>query len=677
MTTLNIGGTKVPVDDAFLTLPPEQQQATVEEITSSLAKSGHKFGAVADDMVQSLGSGLAKGVGMLGGMGGDLQALAARGKAYLPDVTPDPNSVRNAERFSGRGDMGPSFPLPTSEQINSLIQKVTGPFYKPQTTPGQYAETVGEFLPAAGRRVLSMGAIPAIASETAGQVTKGTDLEPWARGGAAFATGGAAALLTRPGTAERAISQQLPQNFNGQTITQAEQLIQEAAARGITLTWPEALERVAPGTGLVNMQRILESTPGGREVMGPVMAQRPGQIEQAARQEFGNIAPPNAEPSRIGPAIGEAAGAEIQGTRQNINAVAEPYYTAARTQPVAQAEMRNVRALPGYEEAVRAIRTDPQLNRYVAGLPENSVGFLNEVKKYLWQAGENAAGPMNANRNMQRAAGYSADEGSVRKTAIDASQRHGGQYETALAIETQGRSQFLDPLLQGPLGKLAANDTTTRKAIDVLFPANPIAGSEAEIARTVTALNRNNPNAARDLVRAHAETTFNEAAQNLQSGANQMGGAKFASAIAGNPQQRANLEAAVTAVGGRQAWNGFDRFLQIMEATGTRQPIGSRTAFNAQELKDLSTGSYVAGGAKLAGAPGKALTVVSDTWSRWQLGQNLEQLARIVTDPNARPILQRIANLPEAATAGQKLAAQLVYMTRAGFGKESNNPPNE
>lgn len=37
MATLNIGGQRVKVDDAFLSMSPEQQQATVEEIASSLA----------------------------------------------------------------------------------------------------------------------------------------------------------------------------------------------------------------------------------------------------------------------------------------------------------------------------------------------------------------------------------------------------------------------------------------------------------------------------------------------------------------------------------------------------------------------------------------------------------------------------------------------------------------
>ena len=36
MATLNIGGRRVKVDDSFLSLPPDQQQATVDEIAGSI-----------------------------------------------------------------------------------------------------------------------------------------------------------------------------------------------------------------------------------------------------------------------------------------------------------------------------------------------------------------------------------------------------------------------------------------------------------------------------------------------------------------------------------------------------------------------------------------------------------------------------------------------------------------
>ena len=237
---------------------------------------------------------------------------------------------------------------------------------------------------------------------------------------------------------------------------------------------------------------------------------------------------------------------------------------------------------------------------------------------------------------MQSSAGYSSDATTMRDTAVDVSRTvPGNPYETALNIQSQGREQLLQPLLDGPLGALAKKDLTTRNAIEALFPKNPIANSAEEIERAITALAGQHPAAVRQLLRAYTESVFNKSTRALQGGANQFGGARFAKDIAGNPQQRANLQAAVEASGpdGAQVWRGFERYLDIVQATGTRQQIGSKTAFNAQDLKDLSSGGLIANTAKTGASPSKWFSVVSDAWSRYQLGGNLRQLAEILSDP--------------------------------------------
>lgn len=66
---------------------------------------------------------------------------------------------------------------------------------QPETTAGEYAATVAEFLPGAAlgpgnvlRNMLMFGALPGAASEFAGQRTEGTPLEPYARTAAALGT---------------------------------------------------------------------------------------------------------------------------------------------------------------------------------------------------------------------------------------------------------------------------------------------------------------------------------------------------------------------------------------------------------------------------------------------------------------------------------------------------------
>src|SRR5262249_39979523 len=177
----------------------------------------------------------------------------------------------------------------------------------------------------------------------------------------------------------------------------------------------------------------------------------------------------------VGPTVGREASAAIDQVRRDINTAADPYYFQTHFETVSPAEMRRIRALPGWDEAAHAVRNDPQLNRYVAGAPEDSVAFLNEVRKYMRTAGENATQPLTAQgRNMQRAAGWHADAEVVDQAARRASNQAAaggvGNFEMAQAIEHDLRGRYLQPLLEGPLGKLAKDDLTTKNAIETLFP---------------------------------------------------------------------------------------------------------------------------------------------------------------------------------------------------------------
>ena len=128
------------------------------------------------------------------------------------------------------GDMGAEKPpaMDLSPQILPAVSKATGGFteYEPQTTAGEYGRTIGEFaggaaaIPIGGPlRSVAASLLPAAASETAGQLTEGSDYEGAARLagalGTPFATSalrqgtqrailGPEARITQPGTARDA-----------------------------------------------------------------------------------------------------------------------------------------------------------------------------------------------------------------------------------------------------------------------------------------------------------------------------------------------------------------------------------------------------------------------------------------------------------------------------------------
>lgn len=617
-----------------------------------------KAGRYAEDIGRSALSGLDAGIAGLAG----LPALGARGAQWLVNQGQSYVQGRPVEEIQAENDKNALISRDTLNYYSpEAIHQRSGLAYKSQTLPGEYAQTIGEFAPNAlipGGVVARAGQVlaPALASETAGQLAKGTAAEPYARFGGALVGGIGAGIASRPGTAGRALQAQMPEGVTSQMVDQAQALMTQARQHGIDLAWPEALSQVAQRPVLTDTMRHLEAAPQTSAQMGEFFSRRPQQVEQGARGQFDQIAPVNPAPSTVGRQVGQAAEGEITDTRQAINAASQPFYDRASLTPISAADMARVRAVPGYDIARRAIANDPQLSRYVQGLPENSVGYVNEIKKYLDQAAENAAGPMNAQRNMQRSAGFGQDATLMRQTGI----RNSADYETALAIQQQGREQFLQPLLDGYIGKLASRDTTTQNAINALFPKNPLPNSQAEIADTVGRLARRNPRAANDLVRAHVESTFNQAAKDLQTGANQAGGAKFRAQLIANPQQRANLQAAIEALpNGKQRWDGFNKFLDILEATGTRQGIGSRTAYNDQFLKEAAKGGVAGDIVKTGANPLTMGQRFVDRYQQWKLGRNLGQLANILTDPASANMLRAIARAPNQSAANS-IALRLV-----------------
>jgi hypothetical protein len=112
---------------------------------------------------------------------------------------------------------------PTSSQLQNATESVIGPFHQPQAVYGEYARTIGEFAPSAlvpegGLlwNAIRYGIFPALASETAGQLTKGSDAERWVRAVAAIAAAGFGAWRhLGAGGAPPEISERLPERGLG------------------------------------------------------------------------------------------------------------------------------------------------------------------------------------------------------------------------------------------------------------------------------------------------------------------------------------------------------------------------------------------------------------------------------------------------------------------------------
>lgn len=610
----------------------------------------------AADMAQALPTGIIKGAIGLAGTPGAIAGVIGKGADAAAEWVTGEKLPEDFKANKPAASVSP-------ERLTKDFESLTGDLYKPQTTAGRYAQTVGEFIPAAGRGLASQlrfAVAPGIASEAAGQATAGTAAEPYARAGAAIVGGGLASMVGRGNRAPQALAPAM-QGIDDASLVNARSLMEEAAQRGVPLTWDEAINQVTGGaTNLGGVRRVVENSPEGAAVLRPMMAERPGQVAAAARQTFDDIAPPVTAPASVGREAGTVAEQRVGQVRDAINAASDPFYTAASGVRLSPQDFARAQALPGYQGAVSAIRSDPQLARYVQGLPEDSVGFLNEVKKQLDTSASNAGSVVNPQQNMQRAAGFGSDAQAVRQIGEATSP----DYARALAIQAQAREQILQPILDGPIGKIAGRDTTTKQALEALFPSNPLPGSAGDVAETMGLLARQRPAVAQQLVRLHAEGVFNQAAKSLQAGDNVMGGANFTAAIRGNAQQAENLETAVRALPqGDARWDGFSRLLEIFEATGKRPAPNSMTAFNQQIQEGMKGGGMVGEVANAIATAGVKLPGRITKWYEGvQQGKNAAGLARILTDPNALPLLRALAREPSTSTKALAISSRLGAM---------------
>lgn len=137
--------------------------------------------STAMDMLKSAGSGIAQGTASLIGLPGTIGDAFNNSMSAITGMKPLPPSQVGGQ------------------SLNSDMSSLTGGAtdYKPQTTPGKYAHTAGEFIPGAVllggsggviENAARYGVVPGVASEAAGQTAQkyAPSAEPYARLAAAL-----------------------------------------------------------------------------------------------------------------------------------------------------------------------------------------------------------------------------------------------------------------------------------------------------------------------------------------------------------------------------------------------------------------------------------------------------------------------------------------------------------
>jgi hypothetical protein len=461
-----------------------------------------------------------------------------------------------------------------------------------------------------------------------------------------LATGGAMTAAGVPvgglrTTASDVVNQGL-RNVTPEQLRLADLLQKESIRMGSPITGAEAIAQVSGNKSLAGTQRYLENAPQSQGIMSQFMVNRP----QGQAQAFSNLMPqisPNAPTSATPFNLQQAGQNVIRGAESSVTGNVTPYFTQAGKQAVPNTDIAGMMTNPKISDAVEYVRSTGTYG--VKNEPANSLKTLIAAKQYLDdQYSKQMNAVTGAEKNAARITWTANRQLDDYLNTVSPDYARGSQ-KFEVAQKTQ-----MTPLRQGPVGQIAEGAT----GADVLMPQKPVSLYPADIKRTADLLRRKDPNALPEWTRQNLESIFNETTQNVGGVQNQFGGPKFASTIAGNKQQRDNLRTLVTETSGMQAWQGFERFLDVMQAQGQRMPANSATAFNQMTSEELKRGM-----ASKVATPLKPSNVVNFL-EDMQLSRNATLLSKMLVDPDSVSKLEELARTGPKSAKAQTLVNSIV-----------------
>jgi len=425
------------------------------------------------------------------------------------------------------------------------------------------------------------GAGAGVGNEFASKVNTGNEsLDTLARIGGTFAggvvPGGVIALRGTAGDRTAAAIK----GVTSEQLKQADMRAKLAAALDNPITGFEAIQSVTGANPkMQTIQRITEQSDAAAKTLTPMMQNRPKANSIMFNKAVDQLAAPEVYPDTLAGTLKNAAEKSIAATRKTGNVEAEPYYANSSNNPANRVPSNTWNALASDEgvlAALKAVKNDPYAG--LQGATEGSLQWLDQAKKHLDSQIEVAR------RNGDNFA--ASQMSAARDKIVAAADAAFPDYAKARATVAKNMQENVVPMEQSQVGKLSRSDDFEAQARTFL-PRKPKDVNEAVVERTVDTINEQDPSIIRRFLAQDLRGDFNEANQ----GTNPMGGAQFGKLVADNPQQRANLIAALRKSGAPV--EPFENALDIFHAQNYKPPVNSATVANANE-QNLMSGRRIA-----------------------------------------------------------------------------------
>jgi hypothetical protein len=320
--------------------------------------------------------------------------------------------------------------------------------------------------------------VPSIANQaatgavlSAGEDAAKGELPDWKKAAVTAGIGGAAggglnfagrALLPafRIGTAASELS--------GPDISAARVASDKAKSLGVKLTLPEAVKAggAKNASAVEGLYNTSTNSPAGSRLRSDFVGARKPTISSAARKVAGEIG--SGQP---GYKTKQAAEGAIENARGLVNRASRPFYKRSEGTIVP-----NVPNTPAIALAKKSVMNDPVIMGELQGAPQNSIKFLDVVKKAM-DRNKTVA------ENVVAGRGYNPQKASVigrdTKALTGATDAASPDYAAARRIKTKGMGRLVEPLEGGALGDISRTPSTTAQAQSLFGVTNPVEQASA------------------------------------------------------------------------------------------------------------------------------------------------------------------------------------------------------
>jgi flagellum-specific peptidoglycan hydrolase FlgJ len=231
-------------------------------------------------------------------------------------------------------------------------------------------------------------------------------------------------------------------------------------------------------------------------------------------------------------------------------------------------------------------------------------------------------------------------------------------------IYEQISKEVIDPMMKGPIGKLAGRGADAQKEAVASRVASELQGKNAtpeRIATIADAFNKSDKTTFPNVVRSYLEDKLNSALKPSRGETLTTRGTTLRDALEPNPKEAANLRTMIQKSAEAQGadptkvYQGFGRFLDVLDATGRLgAPKAARVGDVGEEAAKNAANAAV--DAVSVGAKKTILNAITDFTRRGAYGK----LASVMTSDFSVREMQDLANLDTKSPGALQIVANII-----------------